>query len=249
VIQIRTAAMDAMNSMLLLEQFERLGYVILPSVLNDREADALATRLETALQTDAPSILRSRGKTYGSRDLINLFPEVCEIPLRPGLKEFVVAVLGPSAGLVRALYFDKPPERSWSLPWHKDWTIAVKNNSHPSKHFRRPTTKAGIPHVEASKSLLAGMLTLRLHLDPMTAENGPLCVIPGSHTTEVEDSSQAVEIHTKSGDVLAMRPLVSHSSIMSIAETTMHRRVIHLEFAPSIELPDGYEWHSFRMVG
>ena len=82
----------------------------------------------------------------------------------------------------------------------------------------------------------------------MTAENGPLSVIPASHLTENEDVAHVVEIHANAGDVLAMRPLLSHASCLPRAGTTMHRRVIHLEFAPTPDLPDGYEWHSFDPV-
>ncbi len=96
--------------------------------------------------------------------------------------------------------------------------------------------------------LLAQMLTLRLHLDPMRAENGPLSVIPGSHLVDHETESLPIELHAAAGDVLAMRPLFPHSSSLSRDGTTLHRRVIHLEFAPSAELPDGYQWHSFHPV-
>jgi ectoine hydroxylase-related dioxygenase (phytanoyl-CoA dioxygenase family) len=219
--------------------------------------NALATRLVAALQAEQPSVLRSRGTTYGSRDLAALFPEVCELPRERVLRAFLHEVLGPRAGLVRALFFDKPPERSWSLPWHKDRTIAVKDNQRPSTVFGRPTLKAGIPHVEAPEEILAGMLTLRIHLDAMTSENGPLSVIPGSHQTvnleagdlEGDGGAAPVEIHAAAGDVLAMRPLLSHSSSMPREGNTRHRRIIHLEFAPTADLPDGYEWHSFDGVG
>jgi hypothetical protein len=237
-----------MSLALPLNQLQHSGYTLLRGVLSQSEAAALATRLRAALDADETSVLRSRGQTYGSRDLLKLLPEVCELPRRPCLQEFIANVLGPNAGLVRGLFFDKPPDRSWSLAWHKDWTIAVKANDMPTTHFRCPTRKAGIPHVEAPESLLATMLTLRLHLDPMTAENGPLSVIPGSHNSENETPDDAVEIHTDAGDVFAMRPLLTHASSFSQAGTTMHRRIIHLEFAPSAELPDGYEWHTFVRV-
>jgi len=48
------------------------------------------------------------------------------------------------------------------------------------------------------------------------------------------------------GDVLLIRPLVAHSSGQSHADTREHRRILHLEFAASAELPDGYRWHDFR---
>jgi ectoine hydroxylase-related dioxygenase (phytanoyl-CoA dioxygenase family) len=237
-----------MDSTLPIDQLQHAGYVLLGRVYSTAETASLADRLSVALQADEPSVLRSRGQTYGSRDLIRLLPEVREIPQCAILKDFIAAILGPRAGLVRALYFDKPPDRSWSLTWHKDMTIAVKSTDRPSSHFRRPTFKTGIPHVEAPESLLANMLTLRLHLDAMTAENGPLSVIPGSHLVDEEAVGEGVEIHANAGDVLAMRPLLTHSSRQSQAGTMMHRRIIHLEFAPSAELPDGYEWHSFYPV-
>src|SRR6266404_493411 len=99
----------------------------------------------------------------------------------PARVEAMAAVLGPDFGLVRVLFFDKPPGGSWSLPAHKDLTIAVRDNRLPSRHFRNPTRKAGVPHVEAPRELLDKMLTARIHLDDVTAENGPLKVIPGSH--------------------------------------------------------------------
>lgn len=229
-------------------EFNDLGYTILPGVFSVVETQSIAAQLAFALETDDRSVLRSRGKTYGSRDLITLFPAVREMVRRPALREFVIETLGTDAGLVRALFFDKPPDRSWALPWHKDLTIAVKRTDLPSQHFHRPTMKAGIPHVEAPESLLAQTVTLRLHLDAMTSENGPLSVIRGSHLSENDEGGPPVEIHTEPGDVLAMRPLLSHSSSLSQAGNAMHRRVVHMELASTESLPDGYEWHHFHPV-
>jgi ectoine hydroxylase-related dioxygenase (phytanoyl-CoA dioxygenase family) len=90
------------------------------------------------------------------------------------------------------------------------------------------------------------MLTLRIHLDDVTDENGPLQVLPGTHISRAAPAKRPpVTIFAKMGDVLAMRPLLSHSSGVSSAETSRHRRVIHLEFAATPELPDGYQWHQY----
>src|SRR5262245_15051629 len=126
------------------QQLDRLGYTLLPAVFSPAECRDLIDGLTRALQSDSASVLRSRGEAYGSRDLIRLLPEVCDIPRRTALRTFLRTVLGPAAGLVRVLYFDKPPSRGWSLPWHKDDTIAVKDNRLPSPRFSRPTTKSGI---------------------------------------------------------------------------------------------------------
>jgi hypothetical protein len=50
-----------------------------------------------------------------------------------------------------------------------------------------PTVKAGIPHLVAPQWLLERMLTIRVHLDEVTHENGPLVVQPGSHRGERAD--------------------------------------------------------------
>lgn len=229
------------------DHLQDFGYALLPSMFSPDEIETLAARLSAALAQEDASVLRSRGGTYGSRDLVRLLPEICELPRHARLREFILADLGPRAGLVRALFFDKPAESAWSLPPHKDRTIAVREHGAPSPHFRRPTIKAGVPHVEADEALLSRMLTLRIHLDAMTADNGPLSVVPGSHVSDGDEQAPPVEIHAAAGDVLAMRPLLTHSSSLPRAGAGS-RRVIHLELAPNETLPDGYQWHAFDRV-
>jgi ectoine hydroxylase-related dioxygenase (phytanoyl-CoA dioxygenase family) len=133
------------------------------------------------------------------------------------------------------------------LPWHKDLTIAVRQHR-PSLLFVHPTVKAGVPHVEAPRQVLEKMLALRIHLDEVTAENGPLQVIPGSHRqgTEMElGATKPVSIFANRGDVLLIRPLVAHCSGGAEPGTQRHRRIFHLEFATSEKLPEDFEWNEF----
>ena len=100
----------------------------------------------------------------------------------------------------------------------------------------------------ACDEVLSQMLTLRIHLDEVTDENGPLRVIPGSHLSSQCDgvgADNAVTIHANPGDVLVMRPLISHASGLSVEGTLRHRRILHLEFAATETLADGYQWHDF----
>ncbi len=166
----------------------------------------------------------------------------------PPLLGTLEAALGEEFGLTRGLYFDKPPERTWALPWHQDLTIAVADHKMPSREFTKPTRKAGIPHVEAPVWLLERMLTARIHLDRVTDENGPLKVLAGSHRNGKTFSCQASAMQTiyaEPGDVLLMRPLLAHSSRKSNPGTQEHRRILHLEFAGCRALPDGYQWQSW----
>jgi ectoine hydroxylase-related dioxygenase (phytanoyl-CoA dioxygenase family) len=180
---------------------------------------------------------------------LTLWPGAAAAWRQPPLPEILTALLGAGHGLVRALFFDKPPERTWALPWHKDLTVAVRDNRLPSCAFTKPTLKAGVPHVEAPREVREQMVTVRIHLDDVTEENGPLKVLPGSHRTGKElrvGDIPAQGIVVQRGDVLLMRPLVAHSSGHSHPDTRRHRRILHLEFAASAELPDGYGWYDFR---
>ncbi len=229
------------------------GYVLLPTVFTPEQAEEMARDLTAALTSAAnEGLIQSQdGTLYAARNLVAIWPATATVWQKAPLTDALFAILGSDFGLVRALYFDKPPQQSWTLPWHKDMTIAVRDNRLPSEQFRRPTFKAGVPHIEAPQHLLESMLTARLHLDDVSEENGPLKVIPGSHRTGKVLSDVNLPPRTilaTRGDVLLMRPLLAHCSGHTHPGTTRHRRILHLEFAASAELPDGYAWHEF-LVG
>jgi hypothetical protein len=240
-----------MTRLSFLPEIEGSGYAVLAGVFPPAAVEEILRGLTAAL--DAPSgtgaSLRSEaGALYGARNVLSLWPAVGDVAAAPRLAEALAAVLGPHYGLVRGLYFDKPPGRTWALPWHKDLTVAVRDNRRSGGGFSKPTTKAGVPHAEAPREVLEAMLTARVHLDDVTEENGPLRVVPGSHRTGKELRLGDVGPETvlaRRGDVLLMRPLVAHSSGHSHPDTWRHRRVLHLEFAAARELPDGWEWHDF----
>jgi ectoine hydroxylase-related dioxygenase (phytanoyl-CoA dioxygenase family) len=187
---------------------------------------------------------------YGIRNLVDVWPAAHGIVREPGLRAAIGSILPEGFGLVRSIFFDKPPGRTWSLPWHRDLTIAVRDARSAPGGFCRPTVKAGVPHLEAPTWLLGGMLTARVALDDVLEENGPLLVIPGSHRdvrterlpADQELAARAHAIHMRAGDVLLIRPLVVHRSGASRAGTRHHRRTLHYEFAPEQSLPGGLAW-------
>jgi hypothetical protein len=232
------------------QRIARDGFLVLPGVFGSAAVAAMLEGLARAFASRQQGAIRSEaGSLYAARNVLSLWPEVATAWRQTPLPEALAAILGACFGLVRTLFFDKPPDGTWALPWHKDVTIAVRDNRLPSQRFAKPTLKAGVPHVEAPVEILNSMLTARIHLDDVTEENGPLKVIPGSHHTGADMRLGDIAPETITvgcGDVLLMRPLLAHSSGRSHPETRRHRRVLHLEFAASSELPDGYAWHDFR---
>jgi hypothetical protein len=234
-----------------LDAIDRVGFTMIAGVFEASEVEQLQAELAETLSRPEAVVIQREGVVVGARNLLQLLPGVAEIWRRAPLLTLLTEMLGSQFGLVRALYFDKPPAQTWSLPWHKDLTIAVRDNRRPSSEFRNPTAKAGVPHVEASRAILESMLIARIHLDDVTEENGPMTVIPGSHLSGKVmdiDEGKARKILSRRGDVLLIRPLVAHNSLCSLPGNQNHRRILHLEFAARRELPDGYEWHDFVSV-
>jgi ectoine hydroxylase-related dioxygenase (phytanoyl-CoA dioxygenase family) len=111
--------------------------------------------------------------------------------------------------------------------------------THAVRFTGRATSCNGFPFI------LRNMLTLRIHLDDVDHQNGPANVIVGSHRSMDQPGGEVRAIEVGRGDVLAIRPLVSHSSQASKPGVTRHRRVLHLEFSGHERLPEPLEWHTF----
>ena len=108
--------------------------------------------------------------------------------------------------------------------------------------------KDGVIYAHAPATALSRVLALRVHLDDSLAENGPLRVLPGTHTRGVlgdeeirkcADRISPVECLVGKGGVVAMRPLILHSS--SKSHSDVPRRVLHIGYAESREIADGFE--------
>lgn len=154
--------------------------------------------------------------------------------------------LGSHARPVRAILFDKSDRTNWALGWHQDRTIAVTAR-HDVPGFSPWTIKHGMQHVAPPFALLAGMLTLRVHLDPVPADNAPLLIAPGSHRTLVTEGEmeQAVASHgihaclAEAGDIWVYATPILHAS--DAAARPARRRVLQVDYA-AIALPGGLDW-------
>lgn len=239
-----------------LETLEERGYFFLPRMVSPEGVSEILARLAVAFQAAENSeeefvrnsLLLRDGALCGARNLIAYFPEAHAIWQKEPLVSTLLALLGPGFGLVRCLYFDKPPGHTWALPWHQDCTIAVQHHPQALGEFKNPTIKAGVPHLEAPRRLLQRMIIVRLHLDRVTESNGPLQVAPGSHRHQETKGFEPDQVDTllcEAGDVLVIRPLVFHSSPCSAANAQEHRRILHLEFAPADSLPEPLQWYHF----
>jgi ectoine hydroxylase-related dioxygenase (phytanoyl-CoA dioxygenase family) len=174
-------------------------------------------------------------------------PQVACLANDRRLLEMVRSVSGKEAIPFRATLFDKSPAANWLVVWHQDTALPLRNR------FDAPgwgpwSEKAGVIYAHAPEGALSRVVALRVHLDASTERNGPLRVVPESYTGGVltDDEIGAmvrergfVECLVAKGGVIAMRPLLIHSS--SKVTTNTARRVLHIEYADSLSLGDGIE--------
>jgi hypothetical protein len=148
---------------------------------------------------------------------------------------------------VRAILFDKTAETNWSLAWHQDRVVAVRERIEV-EGFGPWTRKHGALHVAPPADIQARMTTLRLHLDPVPSTNAPLFIAPGSHRLGripeaevprvVAESGTAVCLADR-GDVWLYATPILHAS--EAASEPRHRRVLQVDYAVE-ELLGGLQW-------
>jgi hypothetical protein len=145
------------------------------------------------------------------------------------------------------MLFDKTPATNWSLAWHQDRTITVAERIDVDG-FGPWTVKSGRLHVAPPFDVLAGMMTLRVHLDPVPATNAPLLIAPGSYLrgriSETEVPRVVRQCGTfaclaEAGDIWVYATPILHASKAAIEPA--HRRVVQVDYAVG-ELPGRLRW-------
>jgi ectoine hydroxylase-related dioxygenase (phytanoyl-CoA dioxygenase family) len=218
-------------------QVEKDGYAIETQVFAKAE---IAQRIA---QIDSAKLPRSRA---GIRHAMK-HPAVAAFARDPRLLQLAQQVLGPAAFPFRATLFDKSPTANWLVVWHQDTALPLRERRE-TPGWGPWSVKDGVIYAHAPASALSQVLALRVHLDDSTATNGPLRVLPGTHTLGVLSDGQLHELSAKvapvdclvpTGGVLAMRPLIVHASSKSQSEAP--RRILHIEYSASRAIAGGLE--------
>ena len=169
------------------------------------------------------------------------------------LGDLARSLRGAQAQSVRAILFDKSDEANWVLGWHQDRTIAVRERIEV-EGYGNWTLKAGTTHVEPPFAILDRMITMRVHLDDVNAENAPLLIVPGSHRLGrvaegeidgVVEAADTLACLASAGDVWIYATAILHASEASRQPT--HRRVLQIDFSAE-QLPDGLQWMGIGLV-
>jgi len=159
----------------------------------------------------------------------------------------VADLLGDDARPVRAILFDKSAAANWALGWHQDRTIAVKARA-DMPGYGPWTIKAGMQHVEPPFALIERMVTIRVHLDDVPADNAPLLIAPGSHRLgriaedalgDVVERCGTAACLAAAGDLWVYATSIVHAS--ATAQGSGRRRVLQVDYSAQA-LPQGLDW-------
>jgi len=211
------------------------GYGIISDVFS---APELAAASEEVSRVE---LKRSRA---GARPVLSL-RTISELAHRNKLLAIARGVLGANALPFRATFFDKSPNSNWLVAWHQDTALPL-TAKRETPGWGPWSMKNGVNYAHAPASALEQVLALRIHLDEANETNGPLRVIPGTHRSGVLTDAEiqicvtafpGVLCVSAAASVIAMRPLVIHSS--SKSESDQPRRVLHIEYASMPEIAEG----------
>ncbi|MCP5020652.1 MAG: phytanoyl-CoA dioxygenase family protein [bacterium] len=211
------------------------GFCLVRGALSSAECDVVLDELGDILSAGESG---SQGfSAHFARNLLSQSSMIQKRVSRPPFISLAREVLGIDAVPVKGIYFDKNPGSNWVVPWHQDLTIALQER-HEVDGYSNWTVKEGAWHVQPPVSVLESQVTLRLHLDDCSEQNGALRVVPGSHrlgrlhhTAEAELREEVGEVlcEARRGDVLVMSPLILHASSKAVQPS--HRRIVHIEYS------------------
>ena len=215
--------------------FARNGAVYYPGVLSASDLAALRDLADQTVGSRPGARLRN---AQGLVDVLAATGSVGALATR---------LTSLSARPVRAVMFDKTPDANWAVAWHQDRTLPVAGRVEV-EGFGPWSTKDGVLHVAPPFEILARMITLRVHLNPVDAANAPLRIALGSHRlgrVAAEDAAARAIEHpvidclAQAGDVWAYATPILHAS--DRAEPPRRRRVLQVDYA-DFDLPGGLAW-------
>lgn len=223
------------------------GFTIFTDVFDYDILQSFAKTIEQASTTN--SNFRRTNDLFAIRNLLQEVPALSDLLWTTSFNQFLNMLIGYGNDCVKGIYFDKPAQSNWVVPYHQDLQISVDRREQVARWINW-NQRHGRWSVQPSHYYLNYLYTVRIHLDECNEKNGALKVVPGSHklgilpdaTMQELDKTKAVICTVPKGGILVMRPLLVHTSGKSTSEA--NRRVIHLEFTDR-KLPKGLQWREF----
>ncbi len=213
-------------------ELEENGYSILADLYTTEEVNQILKCIEKA-EKHGDSFSTTKD-LFAIRQLLKNIPDLTDLLFNARLNSLLSTLFDSQCFLTKAIYFDKPSESNWFVPYHQDLSISVDRKA-DIENYTNWTFKRGQHGVQPPLEILQDTITVRIHLDNTNRSNGALRVIPKSHlkgivrvdSWDYENENELV-CEIEKGGAMLMKPLTLHAS--SRTTNGQQRRVIHLEF-------------------
>jgi phytanoyl-CoA hydroxylase len=153
--------------------YQERGFLVVPNVLSESELDVV--RLELAELVDKASGVTENDAVYDLEDSHTqaaprvrrikephaVMPSVAALVRHRGMIEILCALIGPGVRFQTSKLNMKSAGDGSAVEWHQDWAF--------------------YPHTNDD------LVAVGIMLDDVDHDNGPLCVLPGSHRGAIHD--------------------------------------------------------------
>ncbi|EDM44718.1 hypothetical protein SCB49_14140 [unidentified eubacterium SCB49] len=230
-------------------ELDQNGYAVLPNFYSETEIENILDCIDNTEQ-NGEAFLKTKD-LFAIRQLLINIPELEPLVFNSKLLSLISNLFKNNCYLTKGIYFDKTSQSNWFVPYHQDLSISVDQKIELD-NYNNWTFKKGQYGVQPPLKILQDTITIRIHLDTTTKENGAIKVIPKSHTkgiirTNSEDWCTQNEhiCEVPKGGVMLMKPLTLHAS--NRTTNGEKRRVIHLEFNKHL-LNAPLKWLEFKNI-
>ncbi len=238
-----------MNFSAKIDTLNQEGFAIIDRLYSTSEIEAISSCFQNS--ESIKNEVSNSNDLFSIRQLLTTLPELSKYIFNKQLIQLIHTNFSSKWFLTKAIYFDKPKTSNWFVPFHQDISISVDKKS-KTEGYKNWTSKKGLIGVQPPRQILEDTLTVRIHLDDTTINNGALNVIPKSHLKGVirkdtNDWSTENEhvCELKQGGVMLMKPLTLHAS--NRTTNNKQRRVIHLEFN-NHQLSQPLNWLEYKVI-
>ncbi len=225
------------------EMIKMDGFTIIRHFFEDKYIEKIVEQLACnhALKYDSQIV--------SNFNLLNSITFIKDLVHSDQLTSLIKQVLGDSSFPINAFVLDKTQDNNWGLDWHQDLKIAFKNKIETAG-YSDWTIESGIFHAIPPKEVLEKRLSVRIHLDDCSIDNGALLVAPKSHKYGIIQSKKEIEmiisggtfyVEIEKGGIMIFTPLLLHKSPYST--NNKKRRVLQVDYV-GMKLSNGLEWYN-----
>jgi ectoine hydroxylase-related dioxygenase (phytanoyl-CoA dioxygenase family) len=224
-------------------ELEENGFSVLTDLYSENEIYQVSACIENA-KHEGDSFMKTKD-LFAIRQLMKNVPELSNLLFNKKMTELISDLSESEYFLTKAIYFDKPSESNWFVAYHQDLSISVDKKME-LENYVNWTLKKEQYGVQPPIEILKDTITIRIHLDKTSKNNGALKVIPKSHLngiTRADSKDWNIKnefvCEVEKGGAMLMKPLTLHAS--NRTTNGKKRRVIHLEFNKH-NLTEPMEW-------